>query len=89
MTWNSVVDRCFTDEARTKMQACYNLKSDELLRKVRFLPCQTLDATECLTWKSCDWMQNVAKRQSLRVPWVPYVRGLYIYAPRFFASGLT
>uniref|UniRef100_M4BX29 Uncharacterized protein n=1 Tax=Hyaloperonospora arabidopsidis (strain Emoy2) TaxID=559515 RepID=M4BX29_HYAAE len=34
MTWNSVVDRCFTDEARTKMQACYNLKSDELLRKV-------------------------------------------------------
>ncbi|ETI47043.1 hypothetical protein F443_08654 [Phytophthora nicotianae P1569] len=49
MTWSFIINRCFENEAFTKMKTCYDTKSDDLLRK------------------------NVAKRQALRVPWVPYV----------------
>ncbi|KAJ8556985.1 hypothetical protein ON010_g8977 [Phytophthora cinnamomi] len=61
MTWSFIINRCFEGEAHAKMKTCYDTKSDELLRQVSLnLAINTM-------------LVNVAKRQSLRVPWVPYV----------------
>ena len=34
MTWGSVMNECFDDEALTKMKTCYVSKSEKLLQKV-------------------------------------------------------
>jgi hypothetical protein len=74
LTWSFIINRCFEGEEHTKMKTCYDTKSDELLRKVRLLASRPRQSVVNHSF-ICGVMQNVAKRQSLRVPWVPYVSG--------------